>query len=119
MSTGTMKLVDGNTETWECRICGHKQVIHTEVGVFPSNGYPCTKGCKMKVERQFFKPWDVRSLKAVPAGYHVKHLDAGITVKAEMFPDGKIYLFHPCSKYVAFNLDAIEGVDFEELEAKS
>jgi Zn ribbon nucleic-acid-binding protein len=115
-----MKLVDGNTETWECRICGHKQVIHTEVGVFPSNGYPCPKGCRAKVERQFFEPWDVRLLKAVPAGYHMKHLDVGMIVKAEIFPDGKIYLMHPSLEVpTAFNVNAVEGVDFEEMEAKS
>jgi len=119
MSTGTMKLV-GKTETWECRVCGHKLVIHKDVRAFSSNRYPCSKGCRAKANRRAFEPWDVRLLKAVPAGYHMKHLDAGMTVKAEMFIDGKIYLMHPSLEVpTAFNVNAVEGVDFEEMEAKS
>jgi len=120
MSTGTMKLVDGKTETWECRVCGHKQVIHSEVGVFPLSGYSCPKGCKDKTERRFFESWDVRLINPVPKSRRLRKLDAGTVVKAEVFPHGCVYLFHPdCEIPTAFNVNAVEGVDFEEMEAKS
>jgi hypothetical protein len=123
MATGTMKLVDGNTETWECRVCGHSQVITSELGVFPSKGYSCPNGCKFKVEREFFKPWDVRLLKSEPAQRtrtvsKTKSLKPGNVVKAELFPHGKVYLMYPdCEIPTAFNVDAVEGVDYEEIDA--
>lgn len=123
MSVGPMMLVDGNTDTWECRVCGHRQVIRGEVGLFPASGYPCPKGCRLKVEREFFEPWDVRLLKSEPAqrtrsGSKTKALKPGDVVKAELFPHGKVYLMYPdCEIPTAFNVDAVEGVDFEEIEA--
>ena len=117
MSIGTMMLVDGVTQTWECRICGHRQVIHGEAGLFSSSEHACPNGCKFKKEREFFTSWKVRLLKPMMKDHKMRALKAGEVVDAEIFPHGKIYLMHPdCEIPTAFNVDAIEGQDFEEIE---